>query len=304
MEQSRTNVTQFFLACVSFVYLFIVGGISVLSVLYTVSIPNNLLLAVVLSLIGVLAISAMLCTRTHPLTKFCCMLLLPCLLPTVLVNFGEWALIVPLAATCLLMFFFCGTAETPKTILGTVYLLLYVLGSLGYFLAVSLFSTNSTSVLLESRISDSKSYRYSLINTEDSSGGSTAVEITPNDMDINFSVISFLAVGYERTVYIERPVQTEIALEWKTMGRQEVTEELCSSSDSITVNLPAETKKKLGYAEDADVYLRDLSDKTLSELGVPAQTDVLYLNGEPCFRSYIAVLEEYFSSSERVSSVF
>lgn len=304
MDQTRSKITQFFLAAVSLIYLFIVGGISVLSALYTVSIPNRLLLAVTFSLIGILAISAMLCSRTHPITKFSCMLLMPCLLPTVLLNFGEWALIVPLAVTCLLMFFFSGVAETPKTVFGTVYLLLYVLGSLVYFLAVSLFSTNSTSVLLESRVSDSGAYRYSLVNTEDSSGGSTTVEITPNDMDINFSVISFLAEGYERIVYIERPVQYGIQLEWKTMGRQEVTSELCEISDSTTINLSVEAKRSLGYAEDADVYLRDLSDSTLAKLGVPSQTDVLYLNGEPCFRSYVAVLEEYFSSSERVSSVF
>lgn len=304
MDQTRSKITQFFLAAVSLIYLFIVGGISVLSALYTVSIPNRLLLAVTFSLIGILAISAMLCSRTHPITKFSCMLLMPCLLPTVLLNFGEWALIVPLAVTCLLMFFFSGVAETPKTVFGTVYLLLYVLGSLVYFLAVSLFSTNSTSVLLESRVSDSGAYRYSLVNTEDSSGGSTTVEITPNDMDINFSVISFLAEGYERIVYIERPVQYGTQLEWKTMGRQEVTAELCEISDSTTINLSVEAKRSLGYAEDADVYLRDLSDSTLAKLGVPSQTDVLYLNGEPCFRSYVAVLEEYFSSSERVSSVF
>ena len=85
---------------------------------------------------------------------------------------------------------------------------------------------------------------------------------------------------------------------------QEVTEELCTISDSVTVNLPAEAKRALGYADNADVYVRDLTDNQLSELGVPVQTDVLYLNGEPCFRSYIAVLEDYFSSSERVSSVF
>lgn len=304
MDQTRSKVTQLLLASVCFIYLFIIGGISVLSALYTVSIPNPIMLILVLSLLGILVISAMLCSRTHPLTKFSCMLLMPCLLPTVLLNFGDWALIVPLAVTCLLMFFFVGVNETPKTIFGTIYLLLYVLGSLGYFLAVSLFSTNSTSVLLESRVSDSGSYRYSLINTDDSSGGSTAVKISPNDMDINFSVISFLAEGYERTVYIERPMQNEIKLEWKTVSRQEVTEELCTISDSVTVNLPAEAKRALGYADNADVYVRDLTDNQLSELGVPVQTDVLYLNGEPCFRSYIAVLEDYFSSSERVSSVF
>ena len=304
MDETRSKLTQFCLACVSLVYLIIIIGISILSALYTVSIPNGLLLVITLSLIGVLVISAMLYSRTHPLTKFSCMLLLPALLPTVLLNFGDWTLIVPLAVTCLLMFFFVGVGETPKTVFGTIYLLLYVLGSLGFFLAVSLFSTNSTSTVLESRVSDSGAYRYTLTNTEDSSGGNTTVKISPNDMDINFSVISFLAEGYERTVYVERPVQTEVSLEWKTMSRQEITEELNAISDSVIINLPEETKRKLGYAATADVYLRDLSDSTLSSLGVPAENDVLYLNGEPCFRSYIAILEEYFSSSERVSSVF
>lgn len=304
MNQTSSKATQLLLACVSLIYLFIIAGISVLSALYTVSIPNKPLLTVALSLIGLLAIAAMLYSRNHFITKLSCMLLLPCLLPTVLINFHEWSLIVPLAVTCLLMFFFSGVQETPKTILGTVYLLIYVLGSLGYFLAVSLFATKSVSTLLESRVSDSGSYRYSLVNTEDSSGGSTKVEISPNDMDISFSVISFLAEGYERTVYIERPVQNEISLEWKTVSRSEITKELNEISDSVTIDLSDEAKSSLGYADDADVYLRDLSDSTLKDLGVPDQTDVLYLNGTPCFRSYIAILEEYFSSSERVSSVF
>lgn len=304
MNQTHSKGKELLLASVSLIYLIIIGGISILSALYTVSVPNRPILAITLSLIGILVISSMLYSRKHFLTKFSCMLLLPCLLPTVLLNFHEWALIIPLAATCLLMFFFSGVAETPKTIFGTVYLLLYVLGSLGYFLAVSLLSTASTSTLIESRVSDSGSYRYSLINTEDSSGGSTKVTISPNDMDINFSVISFLAEDYERTVYIERPIQNEISLEWKTVSRQEVTSELKEISDRVTVALSKETKVSLGYSEDADVYIRDLSDKKLKELGVPDKTDVLYLNGEPCFRSYIAVLEEYFSSTERVSSVF
>ncbi|MDE6020644.1 MAG: hypothetical protein K2H01_06585 [Ruminococcus sp.] len=305
MDQISSNKgKQLLLACVSLIYLFIIGGISVLSSLYTVSIPSKPLLTIALSLIGLLVISAMIYSRTHFITKFSCMLLLPCLLPTVLLNFHEWSLIVPLAVTCLLMFFFSGVAETPKTIFGTVYLLLYVLGSLGFFLAASLFSTKSISTTLESRVSNTGSYRYTLVNTEDSSGGSTKIEISPNDMDINFSVISFRAEGYERTVYIERPVQTEISLEWKTVSRQDVSNELNEISDEVIVDLPKETKTSLGYSEKADVYLRDLSDSTLKNLGVPDKTDVLYLNGEPCFRSYVAILEDYFSSSKRISSVF
>ena len=46
-----------------------------------------------------------------------------------------------------------------------------------------------------------------------------------------------------------------------------------------------------------------VSDK-LEQLGVPAENDVLTFSGKVCFRSYIAVLEDYFAKDNREISLF
>ena len=42
----------------------------------------------------------------------------------------------------------------------------------------------------------------------------------------------------------------------------------------------------------------------LEQLGVPAENDVLTFSGKVCFRSYIAVLEDYFAKDNREISLF
>lgn len=46
--------------------------------------------------------------------------------------FGNWIIIIPPVAVSVLMFFFCAAGETAKTIVGTLYLILYVVGVLVY----------------------------------------------------------------------------------------------------------------------------------------------------------------------------
>lgn len=46
---------------------------------------------------------------------------------------GDWILIVPPFIVAIIMFFAAGTNETVKVIMGTIYLLLYVLGIVAYF---------------------------------------------------------------------------------------------------------------------------------------------------------------------------
>ena len=49
-----------------------------------------------------------------------------------IIAFGQWYLIVPPVAICAITFLAAGTNETLKTILGTVYLLMFVVGTLVY----------------------------------------------------------------------------------------------------------------------------------------------------------------------------
>ena len=52
------------------------------------------------------------------------------------------------------------------------------------------------------------------------------------------------------------------------------------------------------------IYLRNLTDQDLERLGVPQNNDVMYVNDQVCFRSYIAILEDYFSPSKHAISAF
>jgi hypothetical protein len=158
--------------------------------------------------------------------------------------------------------------------------------------------------VVDSGISPSRKYRYEVIHTEDSSNGSTTVIVEPNDYDISLGILAFHAEGYERTVSLERPMQETTDIRWETQTRQQITEELLAISEDVTVSLSASDKKALGYTEDTTVYLRELSDQDLERLGVPQNNDVMYVNDKICFRSYIAVLEDYYSPSNHTIWVF
>lgn len=304
MEQTQNLGRKRAMSVISLLYFLLIVALAVLSFFYTVEVPQKAACCVVLIAISGGALAAMLYSRKQVLTKICSVLLLPFLLPSVLLCFGEWEVLVPLVVTALLAFFLCGCTETIKTVFGTIFLLLYVLGSLAYFLGSSLFSTSMTTAVVDSGISPSRKYRYEVINTEDSSNGSTAVTVEPNNYDVNLGVLEFRAEGYERTVSLERPMQEETVVRWETQTRQQITEELLTISEDVTLQLPASDRKALGYDENATIYLRNLTDQDLERLGVPQNNDVMYVNDQVCFRSYIAILEDYFSPSKHAISAF
>ena len=180
-----------------------------------------------------------------------------------------------------------------------------MLGSLGYFMVMSFFASPANQSILESGTSPSQVYRYEVIQTEDSSGGNLAIHVEPNELDIDLPLISFVAVGYDRTVYLERPLQENVqAVTWTTVSRAEITQQLLTISDDLELDLNDTQKAVLGVSADDTVYLRDLSDAQLEQLGVPEDNDVLTYGDEVCFRSYIAVLEEYFAPEKRQFSLF
>ena len=258
---------------------------------------------IVWSLLSLLVLTVMLYSRRQVLTRLSSFLLLPALFPAVLLCFGNWGLILPLVLTSLVIFFLSGSGETIKTVLGTIYLLLYVLGSLGFFLIMSLFAPSTERVVVDSGISPSGTYRYEVIDTHDSSNGSTSIHIEPNDRDIDYKLIQFIATGYDHTVYLVRPIQEESNVEWTTVSREEITKSLLQISEDLELDLNADQKRLLGISDATQpVYLKDLTDAQLEFLGVPQQNDVLSYNGKVCFRSYIAVLEDYFDKSKRTVS--
>lgn len=92
------------------------------------SIPLFLLYVLVNFVFG----GIMLYTRRQIITQ-----IVACITPIaafvmLILAFGEWYMIIPPVVICLLTFLAAGTNETFKTILGTIYLLMFVVGTLVY----------------------------------------------------------------------------------------------------------------------------------------------------------------------------
>lgn len=66
-------------------------------------------------------------------------------------------MIVPPFIVAIIMFFAAGTNETVKVIMGTIYLLLYVLGIVAYFVLNILFGGTSVETVLNSDLDTSSS---------------------------------------------------------------------------------------------------------------------------------------------------
>ncbi len=317
-EKASKRWGRRFLSLIGVGYLVLVGWFSYLSIFYSISVSQKCLFCVTLCVISFGVLVAMYFCRYQVLTRLVGFLLLPAMLPFVLLYFGEWELILPVFITALLAFFFSGAGGRAKTILGVIYLLVYVLGSLVFFMLIAFFSSSTEQMILESGVSPSGLYRYEVLCADDSSGGDIEIHVAPSDRDIELPMVTFGANGFDRTVYMERPIPDGIAnfdpdsadtsetlVTWKTEKRSDITQELLSISSEIQIELSAEQRQLLGISDIVEtVYLRTLTEDQLELLGVPEENDVLIFDDKVCFRTYTAVLEDYFNDDNRSISLF
>ena len=187
---------------------------------------------------SVFALITMLYSRKQLLTKLASLLILPVMVFPIMIYFGQWGILVPLVIMALMIFFLSGLGETAKTIWGTIFLLVYLLGALVYFLVTSLFAPATVTTVVESGVSPSGLYRYEISNTTDSSNGSTKVTVESNTLDKEYlDVFHFKIRGLSHDVMIERPLQENCVIEWTTERREDITEQLNKISDDIEITL-------------------------------------------------------------------
>ncbi|MCL2694046.1 MAG: hypothetical protein FWE60_02940, partial [Oscillospiraceae bacterium] len=144
-------------------------------------------------LINVLFGTVMIYTRKEIATQITACLLHPCILVMLVFAFGNWFLLVPVFVVSTIVFFAAGSAESLKTVLGTIYLILFVLTVLGY-LTLQIFSINPFPVNLDLRDPDylySKDGTYRLVRYIDRENVenrtvSYYVEFTGDDIKLPF----------------------------------------------------------------------------------------------------------------------
>ncbi len=147
--------------------------------------------------VNIAALGLMIYTRKQVITMVNCMLLPPIIFAIVIFGFGNWYLIIPPLVVMTAMFFINTANETLKTVLGTMYLLLYVIGVVAY-IAVNLFMGKITITGVDLNLRDteyevlSKSGEYRVVRYVDKPGerrtASYYVEETDGDIEIPFGI--------------------------------------------------------------------------------------------------------------------
>lgn len=354
-------IAQCVLSLVSVLYLIGIVWLSVYCLLYRLEIPEAMRTAfcVRISLICFGLTAAMVFTRRQILTRFCVMAAMPFYFIIFLFNYQYLVLLIPLGLMGVITFFANGTKEGTKTILGSIFLMIYVLGAFCYLTVIDLLKPSSIETVAEQSISPSGTYRCQVIEVQDTADGNTYVSMEPNTYDRQYDHCTWYAMGYDKRIYLERP-KTEFKTEWKTETREEITKQLrklnpnavftlnsaqmeilglhigytdtykassltksqrmalgiCIEKDLLsnqtaedlgltlyektqTITIGYEQLLSLGLEVSYDMPLADLTETQLATLGVPAENDVLYVNGKAVFRQYIAILENTFVPSVR-----
>lgn len=262
--------TKRFVSLIAALYTVGVCYLAYYSIFFTISVQDKVSLCLVVSAISVIGLVLMLYTRQQILTRISSFIILTAMLPVVLLYFSEKELLIPIIITGVIILLLSGAGEGTKTLVGTVILLLYIFAALGFFLFNSFFVTHAKTETIESDLSPSGKYRYSIVNTEDSSGGSTAVYIEPNYADVNFPFVTFTLKNMKHIVYLERPIAESIELEWTTSTRQEITDQLNGISDNIEIALTDKEHEELGRTTDSRLQIANVDVYTLFEAGKTA----------------------------------
>ena len=171
----------------------------------------------------------MIYTREMFMTKLISVLLLPIVFFLLLFNIGNgnWVLIIPPFIVAIVMFFAAGTNESVKVIMGTIYLLLYVLGIVAYVVCNMLFGGSDVETVLtpyldkdtsvysyyknemghlsevvdeENPISPDGRYRFYISDVKDSDKGCVKIYVVPNGQDINLKFFSLNQKGIRKTI--------------------------------------------------------------------------------------------------------
>ncbi len=110
---------------------------------YFLEYENPTSLFVLYVFVNVAALGLMIYTRYQVITQVNIMIMPPILLVSFILAFGSWYMLLPPICVIVAMFFICRANETLKTVLGTMYLLMFVVGAAAYITITLLMGRQS-----------------------------------------------------------------------------------------------------------------------------------------------------------------
>ncbi len=174
--------------------------------------------------VNISALGLIILTRKQMITKINSYILPPIVFLIVIFGFGNWYMIAPPLVVMIVMFFVNNSNETLKTVLGTMYLLMYVIGVVGY-IGIKMFmgDISFTGVDLTRRdpdyekLSESGDYRIVryINDTNERKTMSYYVEYTGDDTEIPLGICKKV-FGCKHVHTATYQSKSEDLVEWST----------------------------------------------------------------------------------------
>ncbi|MDR1673943.1 MAG: hypothetical protein LBR54_00620 [Oscillospiraceae bacterium] len=303
-EDEKHKVLRNIFAFSSIGYLAVVYTLAFFSFFYSIYISRLDSFALAMAGITVIPTVTMTFSRRHIVTRIISIAVMPALLPIAVLYFGQWFLIIPICAVSVIIFFTSGASEKSKTVWGTVFLLFYVVGAFGYFVySTLLVPSNKEITVINNIVSQSQLYKYYVTDAAAESTLGTKIYVEPNTYDIDLTFIKFEARGYKAVSYCDnslnrKPVE-DLSIEWRVETRDEVVAQMLRIGSDFPLNVSQRHRRTLGYGEEEEIFIKDLSSEDLDALEIPLEGDVLYVDGTARFRFVTNILADLFDIANR-----
>ncbi len=214
---------QFGVSIFTFAYLALVSVLAVWTFLYEIRFRSERAFNVIYIAVSVIFLVLLLYTRKRLPTRIVAMTLLFPVFLLILFNSSRPVIFVPPLVVGVILFFASGAGESTKVIMGTIYILMYVVGLVGFWIACTLFGGSSVETKLNSEapaeitglynmaqvenlnassVSPDGKYRYYILDVQDNSRGKVIIVVEPNDLDREYRYFTLVEVGYTTRVAI------------------------------------------------------------------------------------------------------
>lgn len=201
----------------------------------------------------------MLYTKDLLVTKISGMLLLFVVFFLVIFNMNNVIIFVPPLIVAIVMFFYVETPVNFKVLMGTIYIMMYVLGIFAYFIFNMLFGSSAIETILNSElstgdpvyalydmnhvneitvksntISPDGTMEFYICDVQNKEDGQVIIYVVPHGEDKNFRFFTLKQKGVKRKVKF-------------FYGRGEVPEVFWSGSNILTYKMPDDTEYTNSY---------------------------------------------------------
>lgn len=226
----------FGISCINVLYLIFIGAISSWTFLYKLEFTNYKSFYTFYIALAAIFLVLMFLSKEQFFTRAVSLLLPLTVFALTVINLDTPLLFVPPLVVAVLMFFVCKAGDTAKVILGSLYLLLFVVGIVGYTIISTLFGGSAIETKLDYTVSDSEiisvydmtkidrlnansispdgKYRYYILDVQDNDRGKVIIVVEPNDLDKRYKLFNLIEAGYTSRIakYPTRGVTPDI--EW------------------------------------------------------------------------------------------